>query len=325
MQAFQVLPPGGWSSAAWRDVDEPRPEPQQAVVAIRAVGLNPADAFQIEGIYPGGPTPPFIVGRDAAGVVIQGDEHGRWTPGTEVVVLQSSTTDLTRGTLCDRQAIDADNLAALPSGWTFADGAAAPLVMLTAYKALHTPRPVIPGDVVVVTGASGGVGLATVQLALAMGATVVALSRSAEKRDRLLQLGVQHALAADDPHLKSVVKSIVGRSGVQLVVENVGGASLETAVHLLGVGGRVCVVGVLAGATGNVPIPSLMFKRASIHGILVTEDAPEVAAAAWSQIVRLLAEHHSEPVIDSRFPRACVTDAFQRLRGDLFGKVVVEL
>jgi NADPH:quinone reductase-like Zn-dependent oxidoreductase len=109
------------------------------------------------------------------------------------------------------------------------------------------------------------------------------------------------------------------------VVETVGGPSLGQAVHLLGVDGRVSVVGVLAGVEGAIPIPSLMFKRCSIHGILVTEDSPAAAQTAWRHIVELLATLHAEPVIDSRFPFAQVTAAFERLRGDLFGKVVVEL
>lgn len=325
MRALLTIPPGGWPSTSLSNVELREGRPDQALVKIRAVGLNPADNFLIEGQYPSGPKPPFIVGRDASGVIIQGDAKGQWRPGDSVVVLQSTTTDLQNGTLCEQQWIAAENLARKPSNWSDAETAAAPLVFQTAWKALVDVGGLRPGQSVVVTGASGGVGLASVQLARAYGATVVALSRSADKQSRLLNAGAHHVFSPDETHLKKQICERLQTKGVDLVVENVGGPSLATSVHLLGNHGRVSVVGLLAGVEGTVPIPALMFKRASIHGVLVTDDSPEKAQFVWKGIIELMDRAGFRPIIDERFPLARTPDAFQKLRGNVFGKIVVEM
>ena len=325
MHALVTSPPGGWPNTQLSQIELRAARPFDVLVQIHAVGLNPADNFQIEGKYPGGPKPPFIPGRDACGVVVRGDSLGQWKPGDAVVVLQSSTTDLTNGTLCEQQWIAAENLARKPETWTDAESAAAPLVFHTAWKALFDVGGLKSGQSVVVTGASGGVGLAAVQLASAVGATVVALSRSDTKRSQLHQIGAHHVFAPDDPHLKEKICDAVQSKGVSLVVENVGGPSLATSVHLLGVHGRVSVVGILGGVEGTIPIPALMFKRASIHGVLVTDDTPLQAQSAWQQIVNLMNGAQSRPIIDQRFPLTEAAAAFEKLRGNVFGKVVVEI
>lgn len=325
MQALTVEAPGGWAHAAVREVDVPQRRAGCALVAIHAVGLNPADNDQIHGRYPGGPKPPFTPGRDGAGIVLEADDTGRWNVGDEVIVLQSSTTDLVHGTLCEQQWIAAENLAPLPAGWTLADGAAAPLVYLTAYQALTSAAAIVPGQVVLVTGASGGVGIAAVQLALALGARVIALSRSADKRELLHGLGVEHVFSPEDPELKKKIRDVTGRRGVDVVVENVGGSSLGQAVHLLDFGGRVSVVGVRAGIEGAIPIPAFMFKRASLHGILLTTESPEASQKNWRTVVDLLQTHHAEPVIAARYPLARTADAFAHLAKDVFGKVIVTI
>lgn len=325
MRALVTSSPGGWPNTRLTDVNPPEGRPEDVLVEIFAVGLNPADNFQIDLRYPGGPKPPFIPGRDACGIVVRGDKHGHWQPGDAVVVLQSSTTDLEHGTLCERQWFAPDNLARKPVGWSDAEAAAAPLVFQTAWKALVDVGGLQPGGSVVVTGASGGVGLATVQLARAFGTTVVALSRSETKRQRLLEVGAHHVFSPDDPHLKEHVCDAIHAKGVSLVVENVGGPSLATSVHLLAVHGRVSVVGLLAGTEGAIPIPALMFKRASVHGILVTDDSPTEAQQAWERIVELMNNTQYRPIIDDRFPLESVVSAFEKLRGDIFGKVIVEM
>ena len=228
-------------------------------------------------------------------------------------------------TLCQQQWIAAENLARKPVSWSEAEAAAAPLVYQTAWKALFDLGALQAGQSVVVTGASGGVGLACVQLANAFGATVVALSRSEEKRKHLCEAGAQHTFSPEDPHLKDRIFDAIGTKGVSLVVENVGGQSLATSIHLLGVHGRVSVVGILAGVEAVIPIPALMFKRASIHGVLVTDDSPEEAQNSWRQIVGLMDRERVRPIVCSKYPLEAAATAFEKLKGDVFGKVVVEI
>ncbi|WP_010582241.1 quinone oxidoreductase family protein [Schlesneria paludicola] len=325
MRALLTTAPGGWPNTSISNVESRLGQPNQVLVKVTAVGLNPADNFQIEGRYPGGPKPPFIVGRDACGVVLKGDAGGQWKPGDAVIALQSTTTDLEHGTLCEEQWIAAENLARKPTGWSDLEAAAAPLVYQTAWKALVDVGGLQPGQTVVVTGASGGVGLASVQLARAYGATVVALSRSTEKQNRLRTAGAHHVFSPETDHLKDKIFDAVKAKGVDVVVETVGGPILATSLHLLGVHGRISVVGVLAGVESNISIPALMFKRASIHGVLVTDDVPAKSQAAWTQIVELMTTAEIRPIVDAHFPLEKSSDAFEKLRGNVFGKVVVQV
>ena len=325
MRALLTTAPGGWPNTSVSNVELRAGKPDQVLVRVAAVGLNPADNFQIEGRYPGGPKPPFIVGRDACGIVEKGDADGQWKPGDSVIALQSTTTDLERGTLCEQQWIAAENLARKPVGWSDLEAAAAPLVYQTAWKALVDVGGLQPGQTVVVTGASGGVGLASVQLARAYGATVVALSRSPEKRNRLLTAGAHHVFSPDEDHLKDQIFAAIKAKGVHVVVETVGGPMLATSLHLLGVHGRISVVGVLAGVESNISIPALMFKRASIHGVLVTDDAPAKSQAAWARIVELMKSAGVRPIVDDHFPLEKAAAAFEKLRGNVFGKVVIQI
>lgn len=322
MKGLKTQAPGGWENTRIIDLPDPIPGQGQVVVEIRAAGLNPADGFLIEGRYPGGPKPPFICGRDAAGVIVQGDAAGAWKPGEAVVVLQSQLTNLADGSFAQRQLFPVEVIAPLPDGWSFEEGGAAPLTFQTAWQALNAGGPLSAGRVVVVTGASGGVGLAAVQLAIASGAIVVGLSRSAEKRERLTAMGANFAIDSSDPDLKKKVFAAVGKPGVDVVVECVGGAMLGSAVHMLGNNGVVSVVGILAGVEGVIPIPSLMFKVARIQGILVSSKPPVESSEDWRQIVEILAKAKTRPVIDSTYPLSEFRAAFAKLASSPFGKVV---
>ncbi|HUQ69116.1 MAG TPA: zinc-binding alcohol dehydrogenase family protein, partial [Planctomycetaceae bacterium] len=297
----------------------------EALVEIYAAALNPADRFQIDGRYPGGPRFPFTCGRDAAGVVVESDAAGRVAVGARVLVLQSRARDLARGTLCERQWLPADALVPVPPGWSFHEAAAAPLVFQTAWQGLTDRGLPTRDQAVVVTGAGGGVGIAAVQLALGLGTQVVALTRSADKAARLRGLGVRHVFSPTDANLQQCVCDALGRKGVDVVVDTVGGPLLATAVHLLGSGGRVAVIGVLRGVEGVIPIPSLMFKRALIQGILVSDLSPSAAMAQWEDIVRILSESGQRPVIDRVYPLENYQQAFDRLASSPFGKVVMEI
>jgi NADPH2:quinone reductase len=322
MRALLINSPGGWEGASIAEVPEPVAGSNEAVVEIHAVGLNPADEHTILGKYPGGPKPPFIIGRDAAGIVVGGNGP---PVGTKVVAIQAETRDLANGTLAERQRIPADLLAPLPNGWTMAEGAAAPLAYMTAWRGLTAAGGLHSKHVVLVTGASGGVGCAAVQLAHAAGAKVVALSRSDQKRKRLLEIGADFVFPPDAADLKDQVANAIGRKGVDRVMETVGGAYLGKAVHLLGRGGVVAECGVLAGVEGPVPIPALMFKQATIVGILVSGYSAADSQNAWAEVVETLARSHTKPIVDRIFPWTEYRAAFDALRGGPFGKIVVQL
>jgi NADPH2:quinone reductase len=229
------------------------------------------------------------------------------------------------GTFAQRVAVTADNLIETPAEWTEEEAAGAALVYLTAYQALTMWGPLAPTSVVLVTGASGGVGVAAVQLAVAMGHTVVALSRNSEKSRRLQQLGAAFTYSPEDPQWRQTAKAGLGKRRVDLAIDNVGGKLLPEVIELLGESGKVSVVGRLAGPIPNFNTAALLFRRLRIGGVAVASFGTTDGRAAWQQILTLLAHTGARPLVDSIFPLDQLPKAFARLAEGPMGKVLLKV
>jgi NADPH2:quinone reductase len=205
--------------------------------------------------------------------------------------------------------------------------AGAPLVFLTAWQALtQWSAPAAPPateTVLLVTGASGGVGSAAVLLGKSMGLTVVALSRSAEKGARLKELGADFVFDPADPKLQENVKTALAPRRIDLVVDNVAGPLFQTVVNMLGYGGRVSVVGRSGGPVPEFNTGTLFFRRARIGGVVVGDYTAASAQEAWKEIVSRLDGIGKRPVIDRVFLFEQVRDAFGRLAQGPMGKVLI--
>src|SRR5258705_8044660 len=189
------------------DAPDPVPQPAEAVLEVQFAGLNPADAYLAERQYPAKPALPHILGRDGVGTVVQPGASGSGLrQGERRAVLRGETGINRPGTFAQRVAVPAEGLVEIPAGWSEEEAAGASLVYLTAYQALTMWGPLPSSAVVLVTGASGGVRVATVQLAHAMGCTVVGVSRSAEKSRRLQQLGASATFNPQDPDWRKALK-----------------------------------------------------------------------------------------------------------------------
>jgi NADPH2:quinone reductase len=248
-------------------------------------------------------------------------------PGDQVGILRCDAGVASWGTLADKVVVPAESLVPIPSGWSAEEMAVAPLVFLTAWQALtqwsDPPAPPAASEVLLVTGASGGVGVATVLLAKAMGMTVVALSRSEEKRSRLIGLGVD--LAFDPTRLdlrRAILEALAGRK-VDLAVDTVGGSLFHQVIALLGQGGRISVVGRSGGVVPDFNTATLFFRRNRIGGVAVGDYSPSQAQAAWTHIVGHLDRLGKRPVIDGVFPFEHVKPAFARLAEGPMGKVLI--
>lgn len=328
----------GTSMRAWRfsefgDIgnfrlgEYPRPEvgPGEILIKVRYAALNPADRLLIEGKYPGAGRLPLTVGREGAGKVESSPAGGRFKSGDAVVVLRSEIGITRQGTLAEYVAVPEPCVAPLPSGWSMEEAAGCPLVYLTAWKALVTQGGLTAGKRVVVNGASGGVGIASVQLGKALGARVVALSRGEVKRQRLLTLGADAALDPARPDLEARVRDTFGGRGADIVVENLGGPFLAKSVSLADLGGRVMVIGLLAGRRAELEMGPVLFKQVRIEGVHVGKFSPEEARGAWDAVVSALDRTGARPLIDKIFPMGEVQEAFAHLAGDHMGKVLVDV
>ena len=304
------------------DIDTPEPQPGEALVRVEYAALNPADAFMVAGKYPRPGKPPYAVGRDGSGRIERVAEGSRFAPGDRVVLLRSEVGVNRNGTLAEFVLVPEASLAPLPAGWSMQQGAAGPLTLLTAWQALVDAGEIKAGDTVLVTGASGGVGTAAVMLAKALGARVAALSRSAEKRRELEARGADFTFDSDAENLvKQVQTTLNGRADI--VVENLAGPFLQKSIDMTGLGGRICVVGLLAGLKSEIEIGRFIFKQIKIIGIAVGNYSEPQAQEAWARIVETLDRAQQRPQIDQVFAFEQVPQAFARMRQGPMGKVLV--
>lgn len=325
MRAWRFHEFGDIANYGIEDVAEPEPGDGEVLIRLRYASLNPADRLLIEGKYPGAGDLPLTVGRDGSGTVEKSGEGSRFKAGDEVIVLRSEIGITRQGTLAEFVAPPESVVAHLPKGWTMEEGAAAPLVYLTAWKALVVQGGLRKGQSVLVTGASGGVGIASVQLAKALGAKVIALSRSEEKRRRLEELGADAALDDGASDLSQKVRAALGGKGPDVVIENLGGARLDQHIGIANLNARVMVIGLLAGRISEINLGQVLFKQVRIEGVHVGKLVPTQAQDAWRRIVDTLGAAGARPIVDKIFPMGQVQEAFEHLAGEHMGKVLVEV
>jgi len=312
------------------EVADPQPNRGEVLLAVRFAALNPADAFLAQAQYPAKPSFPHILGRDGVGVVREVHSSVKNVrAGDSMGIVPGNVGVESWGTLAEKVLVPEDRLVPIPTGWSAEEMAGAPLVFLTAWQALtqwnEPPAPPPERSVLLVTGASGGVGVASVLLGQSMGLTVVALSRSAEKSARLKALGADVVLDPSDPQLRKSVNAAIAPKKVDLVIDSIGGPLFDQLVSILGYRGRISVVGRSAGTVPTFNTASLLFRRSRIGGVAVSDYTAGAAQAAWTEIVSRLAAIGKHPVVDGIFPFEEVKPAFARLQQGPMGKVVVRI
>ncbi len=325
MKAWRFSEFGDIKNFAMTECPEPDPGEDELLIRLDYAALNPADRLLIEGTYPGAGALPLTVGRDGSGVVAKVSEGSWFNEGDRVIVLRSEIGITRQGTLAEYVTAPESVVASLPEGWSMEEGAAAPLVYLTAWKALKTQGNLQAGENVLVTGATGGVGVAAVQLAKALGAKVVALSRDEAKRAQLLALGADAAVDSSAADLEAQVQEAFGGSGADLIVDNLAGPYVQKYLNMANLNARIMVIGLLAGPVTEIMLGLLLFKQARIEGVHVGKFAPADAQAAWVEIVRTLDAAQARPLIEQVFPMGDVQEAFGQLRGGHMGKILVNV
>jgi len=308
------------------EMPEPHPQAGEVVLELRYAALNPADRYLAERQYPAKPKLPHILGRDGLGTVA---EIGAGVAGLKIgdrrAVLRGDVGGNRPGTFAEAVALPAENLVEVPGVWSDAEAAGATLVYLTAYQALTMWGELPSGSVVLVTGASGGVGVASVQLGVAMGCTVITLSRSEEKERRLQELGAKLTFNPEDPQWREKAKAVLSPQRVDLAIDNIGGKLLPEVIDLLGNNGKVSVVGRLAGTVPSFNTATLIFRRIRLGGVAVSAFKNEEAHAAWRTVLELLARRGARPLVDREFPFEELPQAFERLAKGPMGKVVLRV
>ena len=321
---------GGVEQLRLGEVPDPQPGPTDVLLKVRYAALNPADAFLAQGLYPAKPTLPHILGRDGVGDVLQvGADVENFRVGETVGILRCSAGVARPGTLAEQVVVPAESVIRIPAGWSLEELAGAPLTFVTAWQALtqwsDPPAPPPERSVLLVTGASGGVGVASILLGQSMGQIVVALSRDAEKRAKLKTLGADFVFDPEDRNLMKSISAAISPKKVELAIDCVGGKLLPHLISVLGHDGRVSIVGRSGGTVPDFNTATLLFRRIRIGGVSVGDYTAQTAQAAWKEIVTRLDTIGQRPQVDRIVSFEEVKKGFARLAQGPMGKVLVRV
>jgi|SRR5688572_17664995 NADPH2:quinone reductase len=326
MRALVIRQHGPLENLKLETLPDPEPGPGEVLIDVHAASVNFPDLLVIGGTYQNLPPVPFVPGKDLAGTVIAvGADVSSVKPGERVMA------QIEHGAFAERAVVPRRNCYGMPADMPFADGAAMGLVYLTAYFALVERGDLKSGESVLVNGAAGGVGLATVQLAKAYGATVVASVGSEEKAVLARACGADHVVRTDVPDLRegfrNQVFAAVGRDGVNLIVDPVGGDVFDASLRAIAWCGRLVTVGYASGRVPEVKAGLLLVKNISLTGLQVSDyrdRAPDKMRQAQAELFDLYATGKLRPHVMAAYPLASYLEALAVVSARrAMGKVVL--
>lgn len=310
---------GGPEVLRVHELDEPEFAPDEVLVRIEAAGLNFPDLLSIAGTYPIPSEPPFIAGVEGAGTIAAcGAEVRRFAPGDRVCWQDN----VRKGSFAEAIALPERGLARVPDDVDSVAAACLPTAWGTARFALEHRAGLLPGEVLLVHGASGGVGLAAVQLGKLMGATVIATGGSAEKLRRVRAEGADHVLATGREDLREAIFDLTGGRGANVVLDPVGGTLFDLSLKVMAPYGRLLVVGFTSGEFPVARANILLVKALSVIGVnyghfLAHE--PEAARDAIEMMLGWVAKGRLRLPVHAVYDLAQAADAL----GDLQDRKVV--
>ena len=317
---------GGPENLKIEDVPQQQPGPGEVRLRVQAAGLNRAEALFVRGHYMEQPQLPSRIGYEVAGVVEAVGEgvDASWL-GKHVATVPAFSISR-YGTLGEEAVVPANALGEYPPNLSPTQAAAIWMQYLTAYGALVHIGQVAAGDFVSIPAASSSVGLAAIQIVRDHGATAIAVTRTAAKREELLALGAHHVIVSEEEDYAARIKEFSGGKGARLTFDPVGGPFLDQLAAAAAPGGIVIVYGWLSAQPTPFPLPLALGKGLSIRGYSVREITPHPAllAQAKKYICDRLADGRFVPKIARTFGLDDTVEAYRYLESNQqVGKVVI--
>jgi NADPH2:quinone reductase len=301
-------------------VARPQAGPGQVLIRVRAAGVNRPDIAQRQGVYPPPPGAPLVLGLEVAGVIeAVGPGAARWAAGDRVTAL------LGGGGYAQYAVVDARHALPIPPGLDFVQAASLPETVFTVWSNVFEIGALKAGEILLVHGATSGIGVTAIQLAKARGARVIATSRGAAKARQARDLGADISLDVSGGQFAQAVKDA---GGADVVLDMVGGGYVAQDIAALNPFGRLVFIAFQAGSKVEVDLHPIQRKRLTVSGsMLRPRDADEkarLAAAVEAQVWPLVASGAFRPIIDKTFPLADAALAHAYLEaGGHLGKVVL--
>jgi len=324
MKALFVVPGPEGGVYEFREIPVPTPGPGEVLVAVRAAGTNRGELLARPLLRSDNPAAkPMRAGIECAGeIVALGDGVSGWKPGDRIMARGT-------GSYAECVVVHQRALMRVPDGMSWAEAAAIPNVFVTAHDAIVSNAAVKPGEAVIVTAGSSGVGTAALQIARYLGAKpVLATTRSAAKGNALRTLGAHEIVDTSRADWTEAVMKATDKRGIDVIIDQVGGPMLADNIRVLAIKGRLVSVGRNAGRVGDCDLDEVARKRASIIGVTFRTRTPEEALVCGERFAADLLDAFAtgalKPVLDQTFPLERIADAHAyMLRDAQIGKIVV--
>ncbi len=300
-------------------VDIPEPAPGAVLIDVHASGVSFPEVLQTRGKYQMSPPLPFVPGAEVAGVVRSAPEGSGFAPGDRVCAIPGF------GAYAEVVSVDPSQVFPLPDNLDFVQGASVPMNVLTVHFALAHRARLEAGETVLVHGAGGGIGIAATQFATALGAKVIAVASTQEKRDLALRAGASEAIAPEG--FKDAVMELTGGRGVDIVVDPVGGDRFTDSIRAMAPEGRILVIGFTGGEIPTVKVNRLLLGNKSAVGVGWGEywmTNPGYLHTQWAEVEPLLAAGKLDPLVGATFPIEKTGEALALMDGrGAVGKIVL--
>ena len=343
MKAVRMHGYGGVEQLFYEDADEPRlTEPTEVTVKLRAASLNHIDIWNRLGATGIVVPMPHILGADGAGVVVEIGENVANVKKGDAVCLYPATGcgrcefcltgrdfmciqlrvlgERLEGTYAEYVKLPAENCLPIPSGLSFEEAAAFPLVLITLWRMLITNAQLKPGESLLIIGIGGGVASAALQVAKKIGAHVIVTSGSDEKLERAKILGADHGINHRTKDFAEEVRTLTAHRGVDVVLDCVAGEVWQKSLAALAQGGRLVTCGATAGGQPNDDLTAIFSKQLKIYGSTLG------SREEFRQLLSFMAVKKIKPILDSVFPLKDAAAAQRYLEaGKQFGKVVLQM
>lgn len=304
------------------EIETPIPKSNEVLVSIKATGLGYVDALTVAGLYQIRPELPFVPGNEISGVVTSlGSEVDSLTVGQRILAMPSS------GGLAEMICIPAEKCIAIPDALSHEGAAGFQVNYCTAYHGLLYCGGLKASETLLILGAAGGVGVAAIDVAKAIGATVIAAASTEEKRQSCLDLGADFVLDYSKESWRDELKKVLNGKPLDVVYDPVGGDYSNPALRSLGPDGRFLVVGFAGGGIASIPLNLTLLKRCSIVGVnwggYITAN-PSEGVPVMRELMRWIEEGKLNPAAGQRFSLANAGQAMMKiLNREALGKIVI--